>query len=51
MTLLRLTASLVSALTAIILASRFGVWALVAGVLIGPLVFSLLSYLVAPYRP
>jgi O-antigen/teichoic acid export membrane protein len=51
LTLLRLFASLVSALIAILLASSLGVWALVAGVLVGPLLFSLLSYFIAPYRP
>jgi PST family polysaccharide transporter/lipopolysaccharide exporter len=50
-TILRVSASLVSALTAVLLASRFGVWALVAGVIVGPTVFSLFSYLIAPYRP
>jgi O-antigen/teichoic acid export membrane protein len=49
--ILRLSGSLASALIAILLASSIGVWALVAGVLVGPVVFSLLSYFIAPYRP
>jgi O-antigen/teichoic acid export membrane protein len=51
LTILRVSGSLAGALTAIVLASSLGVWALVAGALAGPLVFSLLSYFVAPYRP
>jgi PST family polysaccharide transporter len=51
LTMLRVTSSLLSALTAILLAPRFGVWALVAGVLVGPAIFSLFSYVIAPYRP
>jgi O-antigen/teichoic acid export membrane protein len=49
--ILRVTSSLASALTAILLAPSFGVWALVAGVLVGPAIFSLFSYVIAPYRP
>jgi PST family polysaccharide transporter/lipopolysaccharide exporter len=48
---LRLTEAIVASVVAIALASRFGVWALVFGVLSGPVVFALLSYVVVPHRP
>jgi PST family polysaccharide transporter/lipopolysaccharide exporter len=51
LTILRLSGSLAGALIAVGLAPNFGVWALVAGALVGPSVFSLFSYVIAPYRP
>jgi O-antigen/teichoic acid export membrane protein len=43
--------ALASTVVAVALASPLGVWALVAGALAGPAVFSLLSHVVAPHRP
>ncbi len=49
--ILEIPKALGNALIAILLARSLGVWALVAGALGGSLVYLLLSYLVAPYRP
>ena len=48
---LRLIETLVNTVVAIGLATTLGVWAMVAGVLAGALVYLLGSYLVAPHRP
>ena len=48
---LRLVESLVNTAIAIGLASTLGVWAMVAGVLGGAVVYLIGSYLVAPHRP
>ncbi len=49
--LLRLAEALVTTGVSVALAFRFGVWALVAGSLAGPLVYTLLSYVFAQHRP
>ncbi len=51
LTLLYLPEALANTLVSIALAPIFGVWALVAGSLAGPLVFAVMSYVMAPYRP
>lgn len=48
---LQLPKALTNTLLSIILASKFGVWALVAGNLTGAFVFLVLSYILAPHRP
>ncbi len=48
---LNLSESLASAAVSIALAAPFGVWALVAGPLAGSATRTLLSYVLAPYRP
>jgi PST family polysaccharide transporter/lipopolysaccharide exporter len=45
-----LSSILVEAIVSIVLASRMGVWALVIGALAGAVVFTLMSYVLAPYR-
>jgi O-antigen/teichoic acid export membrane protein len=49
--ILKIASALVNAMISIILASTFGVWALVAGVLAGALTTMLISYILAPYHP
>jgi O-antigen/teichoic acid export membrane protein len=48
---LKLTEALVAAAISIGMAPFFGVWALVAGSLAGPVSYSVLSYALVPYRP
>jgi O-antigen/teichoic acid export membrane protein len=48
---LYLPEALANTAVSIALAPLFGVWALVAGTLAGPLVFVVMSYIMAPYRP
>jgi lipopolysaccharide exporter len=48
---LRLVESVVNTVIAIGLATRLGVWAMVAGVIGGAVVYMVGSYLVAPHRP
>jgi O-antigen/teichoic acid export membrane protein len=48
---LHLSAAAMNAGSSIALAPFFGVWALVAGALGGPAVYTVLSYLIVPYRP
>ena len=43
--------AVVNAAVSIALAPTFGVWALVAGTLVGPMVAGVMSYWLAPYRP
>jgi O-antigen/teichoic acid export membrane protein len=49
--LLQLAAALVNAGTSIALAPVIGVWSLVAGALVGPAAYGIISYFLAPYRP
>jgi len=49
--ILRLSGALTGAIGAIALASSLGVWALVIGALAGHVVFAVLSYGLAPWRP
>jgi O-antigen/teichoic acid export membrane protein len=49
--ILSLTEALANTLLSIALAPILGVWALVAGTLIGAGAFAVLSYILAPYRP
>jgi O-antigen/teichoic acid export membrane protein len=49
--ILKLTAALANTIASIALASAFGIWALVAGVLTGAIANLFLSYILAPYRP
>lgn len=49
--LLNLSESLANAVVSIALAAPFGVWALVAGPLAGSAARTMLSYMLAPYRP
>lgn len=51
LTFLYLPEALGNTLVSIALAPFFGVWALVAGTLTGPLIYIVVSYLVAPHRP
>ncbi|MFO8003038.1 lipopolysaccharide biosynthesis protein [Thioalkalivibrio sp.] len=46
-----LSGAVVNTLVAVVLASTYGVWALVWGSLAGAAVHALISYFVAPYRP
>jgi PST family polysaccharide transporter/lipopolysaccharide exporter len=48
---IRLSTAVADAIVAISLASAFGVWAVVIGALTGAAVGSVISYVVAPYRP
>ena len=47
----KLASVIVNTILSILLARSFGVWALVAGTLAGPATYTLISYMVAPYRP
>ncbi len=49
--IIQLTAVAVETMISIILASKFGVWALVSGVIAGALARMVLSYIFAPYKP
>lgn len=51
LTFLYLPEALANTIVSIVLAPFFGVWALVAGTLAGPLAYVFISYLVAPHRP
>lgn len=51
LTFLYLPEALANTLVSILLAPFFGVWALVAGTLAGPLIYGLMSYVMAPHRP
>ena len=51
LTFLYLPEALANTVVSIALAPRFGVWALVAGTLAGPLVYVVMSYVMAPHRP
>ncbi|MHC4476811.1 MAG: oligosaccharide flippase family protein [Planctomycetota bacterium] len=48
---IKLPGALTNTVVSIVLAPHFGVWALVAGTLAGPMAFFLVSYALAPYRP
>jgi lipopolysaccharide exporter len=49
--ILKIVEALVNAVLAISLATRFGVWGLVAGMLGGTIAVVVTSYIIAPYRP
>jgi O-antigen/teichoic acid export membrane protein len=48
---IRITAGIVNTVVSILLASNLGAWALVWGAVAGAFVYTLLSYIIAPYRP
>ena len=48
---LKLTEAVVNTVVSIALVSRLGVWALVAGPIVGALVYGVMSYVVAPVMP
>lgn len=48
---LRVAQATINAVVAIALAPAFGVWALVGGALAGSMIYTTISYIVAPHRP
>ena len=51
LTILKLSEAIINFAISVILASWLGVWALVAGTLVGVVAYLMLSYILAPHRP
>jgi O-antigen/teichoic acid export membrane protein len=50
-TAVKLAEALANTIIAILLAQRYGIWALVFGIICGSIGYAIASYIVAPYRP